>query len=98
MGMAAVGLAPVSNGAASRFIDRRTLVLGAAGALAAAGLGGAARGAGPGTSLAGRAGPRDDPDLARPLRQALHAALRDPSTLSPGAILRVQRPKLGCWS
>src|SRR4051794_12084063 len=98
MGMPDVGLAPVSYGAASRFIDRRTLVLGAAGALAAAGLSGPARAAGSVTSLAARAGPRFDPDLAGQLRQALHAALRDPSTQSPGAILRVQSPKLGRWS
>jgi hypothetical protein len=37
-----VGLAPVSNGAASRFVDRRTLLVGAAGAQAAAGLSGQA--------------------------------------------------------
>src|SRR4051812_5689153 len=96
--MADVGLAPVSSGAASRFIDRRTLLVGASGALAAAGLSGPARAAGSATSLAARAGPRFDRDLARELRQALHAALRDPSTLSPGAILRVQSPKLGRWS
>ena len=35
-----VGLAPVADGAASRSIDRRTLLVGAAGALAAAGLAG----------------------------------------------------------
>jgi D-alanyl-D-alanine carboxypeptidase len=92
-----VGLAPVSNGAARRFVDRRTLLVGAAGALAA-GLSGPARAAGHATSLTARAGPRFDPNLARRLRQALHAALRDPSTHAPGAILRVQSPKLGRWS
>ena len=49
-----VGLAPVANGAASRFVDRRTLLVGAAGALAAAGLSGPARAAGYATSLAAR--------------------------------------------
>jgi D-alanyl-D-alanine carboxypeptidase len=93
-----VGLAPVANGAASRFVDRRSLLVGAAGALAGAGLSGPARAAGSATSLAARAGPRVDPHLARQLRQALHAALRDPSTHAPGAILRVQSPKLGRWS
>jgi D-alanyl-D-alanine carboxypeptidase len=93
-----VGLAPVSNGAASRFIDRRTLLVGAAGALAAAGLSGPAHAAGSTTSLAARAGPRFDPDLARQLQRALHDALRDPSTQSPGAILHVQSPKIGRWS
>src|SRR5215208_5719255 len=96
--MADVGLAPVANGAASRFVDRRALLVGAAGALAAAGLSGPARAVGSATSLAARAGPRFDPHLARRLRQALHAALRDPSTQSPGAILHVQSPKLGRWS
>jgi D-alanyl-D-alanine carboxypeptidase len=96
--MSDVGLAPVSNGAASRFVDRRTLLVGAAGALGAAGLSRPARAAGSATSLAARAGPRFDPDLARRLRQALHAALRDPSIHAPGAILRGQSPKLGRWS
>ena len=91
-----VRLAPVANGAASRFVDRRTLLVRAAGALAAAGLSGPARAAGSATSLAARR--RFDPDLARRLQLALHAALRDPSTQSPGAILHVQSPKLGRWS
>ena len=90
-----VGLAPVASGAASRFVDRRTLLVGAAGAVAAAGLSGPARAAGSATSLAAR---RFDPDLARRLRLALHAALGDPSTQSPGAILGVQSAKLGRWS
>jgi D-alanyl-D-alanine carboxypeptidase len=93
-----VGLAPVANGAAGRFVDRRTLLVGAAGALAAAGLSGPARAARSAPSPAARAGPRFDPDLARRLRQGLHAALGDPSTQSPGAILHVQSPKLGRWS
>ena len=90
-----VRLAPVANGAAGRFVDRRTLLVGAAGVLAAAGLSGRARATGSATSLAAR---RFDPDLARRLRRALHAALRDPSTHAPGAILRVQSAKLGRWS
>ena len=93
-----VGLAPVANGAASRFVDRRTLLVGAAGAVAAAGLSGPARAAGSATSLAARAGPRFDPHLARRLQRALRHALRDPSTHFPGAILHVQSPKLGRWS
>ena len=91
-------LAPVAAGDGSGAVDRRTLLVGAAGALAAAGLSGPARAAGSGTSLPARAGPRFDPDLARELRQALHDALRDPSTHAPGAILHVQSPKLGRWS
>ena len=93
-----VGLTPVANGVASRFVDRRTLLVGAAGAVAAAGLSGPARAAEHATSLAARAGPRFDPDLARRLRRALRDALRDPSTQSPGAILHVHSPKLGRWS
>jgi D-alanyl-D-alanine carboxypeptidase len=93
-----VGLAPVANAAASRFVDRRTLLVGAAGALAAAGLSGPARAAGSATSVAARAGPRFDPHLARQLWRALRAALRDPSTHAPGAILHVQSAKLGRWS
>jgi D-alanyl-D-alanine carboxypeptidase len=93
-----VGLAPVSNGATRGFIDRRTLLVGAAGALAAAGLSGPARAAGSATSLAARAGPRFDPHLAGELQRALRDALRDPSTHAPGAILHVQSPKLGRWS
>ena len=79
-----VGLAPVSSGAASRFVDRRTLLVGAAGALAAAGLSGPARAAGHATSLAARAGPRFDPDLARRLQRVLRAALRRSEHARPG--------------
>jgi D-alanyl-D-alanine carboxypeptidase len=93
-----VELTPVSDGTAGHSVDRRTLLVGAAGALAAAGLSAPARAAGSAPSLAARAGPRFDPHLARELRRALRAALRDPSTQSPGAILHVQSPKLGRWS
>jgi D-alanyl-D-alanine carboxypeptidase len=92
------GLAPVANGAAGLFVDRRTLLVGGAGALAAAALSGSARAAGSATSLAARAGPRFDPDLGRRLQRALRDALRDPSTHAPGAILQVQGPKLGRWT
>ena len=93
-----VGHAPVPIGAASRFVDRRTLLVGAAGAVAAAGLPWPARAAGHATSRAASSGPRFDPGLARQLQRALHAALRDPSTRAPGAILHVQSAKLGRWS
>jgi D-alanyl-D-alanine carboxypeptidase len=91
-----VGLDPVANGAASRFVDRRTLLVGAAGVLAAAGLGGPARAVGFVTSAAGRR--RFDPALARQLQRALRDALSDPATNFPGAILRVQSPTLGAWT
>src|SRR3954466_3920071 len=75
----------------STAVDRRTLLVGAAGYLVAAGLSGPAR-------AAGHAGPRLDPRLARQLQQALRAALRDPSIHAPGAILHVQSPRLGRWT
>ena len=93
-----VDLDPYADGAASRAVDRRTLLLGAAGALAAVGLSGPARAAGHATSVAARPSPRFDPHLARQLQQALQAALRDPSTQAPGAILHVRGPELGRWS
>src|SRR5688500_9668859 len=90
--------APVADGAASRSVDRRTLLAGAAGALAAAGLGLSARAAGSAASVAAQSGPRFDPVLARRLQRALRDALRDPSTTAPGAILHVRSAKLGAWS
>jgi D-alanyl-D-alanine carboxypeptidase len=91
-------LAPVGNRAGSHAIDRRTLLVGAAGALAVAGLSGPSRAAGHATSAAARSGPRFDPELARQLQQALDDALRDPSIHAPGAILHVQSPRLGRWT
>jgi D-alanyl-D-alanine carboxypeptidase len=84
--------AAVVDGAAGRPVNRRTLLVGAAGVLAAAGLGGPARAA------AGRNAPRFDPDLARRLQRALRDALRDPSVHAPGAILHVGSPRLGAWT
>jgi D-alanyl-D-alanine carboxypeptidase len=96
--MSDVDLAPVADAAASRSVDRRTLLLGAAGAVAAAGLPWPARAAGHATSRAAASGPRFDPGLARQLQRALRDALGDPSTHAPGAILHVQSPKLGRWT
>jgi D-alanyl-D-alanine carboxypeptidase len=93
-----VDLAPMADGAASRSLDRRTLLVGAAGVLAAAGLSGPARAAGHAASLAARPGLRFDPGLARQLRRALRDALRDPSMTAPGAILHVRGPRLGRWT
>src|SRR5215216_1160745 len=84
--------------AASRSVDRRTLLVGAAGAVAAVGLSGPARAAGHATSVAAGSGPRFDPDLARQLQRALRDALRDPGIHAPGAILHVQSPRLGRWT
>ena len=90
-----VELTPVADAAASHSFDRRTLLVGAAGTVAAAGLSGPARAAGHAESLAAAARPRIDPALARQLQQALRDALRDPGTTAPGAILHVRSPRLG---
>jgi D-alanyl-D-alanine carboxypeptidase len=89
---------PLADGSDQRWVDRRTLLLGAAGGLAAAGLWRPARADGSATSLAARRGRRFDPVLARRLQRALHDALRDPSTHFPGAILLVDSPTLGTWT
>jgi D-alanyl-D-alanine carboxypeptidase len=84
-----VELTPV-DGAASQSVDRRTLLVGAAGTVAAAGLSGPAPAAGHAASLAARSRPR--------LQRALRDALRDPGTTAPGAILHVRSPRLGRWT
>jgi D-alanyl-D-alanine carboxypeptidase len=93
-----VDLTPLADGAASRGVDRRTLLMGAAGALAGAGLRWPARAAGYATSVPPLSGPRFDPGLARRLQRVLHGARRDPGTHFPGAILRVKSPALGAWT
>jgi D-alanyl-D-alanine carboxypeptidase len=89
---------PVCDAAGGRFIDRRTLLLGAAGGLAAAGLQRPTRAVGYAASVAARRRPRFDPALARRLQRVLRHALRDPRTHSPGAILHVESPGLGSWT
>jgi D-alanyl-D-alanine carboxypeptidase len=74
-------------------LNRRTLLVGAAGLVAAAGLGEPRA-----TSLAAQPGRRFDPVLARRLQRALDDALADPSTHAPGAILHVRSPQLGAWT
>jgi D-alanyl-D-alanine carboxypeptidase len=93
-----VEFAPRADRAGSGGVDRRTLLAGAAGAVAVAGLTGPARAAGYATSVAARSGQRFDPQLARRLQRALRDALRDPSITAPGAILHVRSPKLGAWT
>jgi D-alanyl-D-alanine carboxypeptidase len=93
-----VDLAPTADRFPSRAVDRRTLLVGAAGAVAAAGLSGPARAAGLTTSVAGRSGPPFDPVLAGKLQRALRDALRDPSITARGAILHVRATKLGAWT
>jgi D-alanyl-D-alanine carboxypeptidase len=93
-----VAPAPVADGTSCGLLDRRTLLVGAAGALAAAGLSGPARAAGSATSAAARQRSHFDPTLARQLKQALRDGLSDPATNFPGAILHVQSPTLGAWT
>jgi D-alanyl-D-alanine carboxypeptidase len=93
-----VELTSGSDGAAGYSVDRRTLLVGAAVTVAAAGLGGPARAAGRAGSPAADVGPRFSPDLARDLQQALRDALRDPGTTAPGAVLHVRSPRHGRWT
>lgn len=86
------------TGATSRLVDRRTLLVGAAGTLAAAGLRRPARAAGYATSMPALSGTRFDPDLARRLQRVLRDTLRDPSITAPGAILHVRSATLGAWT
>jgi D-alanyl-D-alanine carboxypeptidase len=85
------------DGGASGSVDRRTLLLGAAGALVAAGLPWPARADGY-SAVADRPGARFDPLLARRLQRVLRDAVRDPSTHFPGVILHVQGNRLGAWT
>jgi D-alanyl-D-alanine carboxypeptidase len=89
---------PLADASPRGAVDRRTLLVGAAGTLAIVGLSGPARAAGRATPARARPGRGVDPDLARQLQQALDGALRDPTVHAPGAILHVRSPKLGRWS
>jgi D-alanyl-D-alanine carboxypeptidase len=88
----------VADGVAGRAIDRRTLLVGAAGALAAAGLSGPARAGASATSAPAPRFTRVAPALARRLQQALRDALSDPATNFPGVVLHVHSPTLGAWT
>lgn len=91
-------IAALPDVATSRCFDRRTLLLGAAGALVAAGVPASARAERYAASVAAGSGPRFDPVLARRLQRVLRDALHDPSTHFPGAILYVHSRKLGTWT
>lgn len=91
-------VAPAAGNAGGRAVDRRTLLVGAAGTLAAAGLSGPAGAIGRVASGASRSARRFDPALARQLEKVLRTALRDPSVHAPGAILHVRSPELGRWT
>jgi len=96
--MSAVDPAVRADAAATLSVDRRTLLAGAAGALAVGGLSGSARAASRAGSLAGRPGPRFDPALARRLQRILNEAVRGPGGHAPGAILHVHGPRLGSFT
>lgn len=83
---------------AGRGLDRRTLLLGAAGALAAAGVGPPAGAAARATPVAARSVPRVDPAVARALQHALTGALRAPGATATGGILHVNSRTLGAWT
>jgi D-alanyl-D-alanine carboxypeptidase len=85
----------VADDAAARTVDRRTLLMSAAGTLATAALGGPAGASARAGSHAARG---VDPALARRLQKVLRTALRDPSVQAPGAILHVRSPTLGRWT
>jgi D-alanyl-D-alanine carboxypeptidase len=96
--MSDVDFVALADGGTRRSIDRRTLLVGVAGALTAAGLSGPAHAAGSAATVAAGSGRRFDPDLARRLQRVLRDALRDPSITAPGAILHVRSPRLGAWT
>ena len=83
---------------ASGSFDRRTLLVGATGAVAATALGGPARAEGSTAWLAARRRPRFDPALAHRLQQSLEDARHDPSVYFPGGVLHVESPALGSWT
>ena len=91
-------VAPADGDAGGRAVDRRTLLMGAAGALATAGLSGPAGASADTTASTSRSARRFDPALGRQLQRVLRAALRDPGAHAPGAILHVRSPTLGHWS
>src|SRR3954469_5885479 len=96
--MPAVDPALRADATATPSVDRRTLLAGAAGALAVAGLSESARAAGRAISPAGRSGPRFDLALARRLQRVLNEAVRGPGGHAPGAILHVHSPGLGSFT
>ena len=80
----------------SHSFDRRTLVVGAGGALVAAALGGSARAAH--ASSAGSARAQFDPALAHRLQQVLDDVVASSGGKVPGAILHAERTGRGSWT
>jgi hypothetical protein len=86
------------SGAASRLVDRRTLLVGAAGTLAAAGLQRPARAAGYAASIPAPSATRSIRSWRAGCGRVLRDALRDPSITAPGAILHLRSATLGAWT
>jgi D-alanyl-D-alanine carboxypeptidase len=78
--------------------SRRTVLVGAAGALAAAGLSTSATAGAITSTVSNRSARHFDPVLAAQLQKVLREALRAPGIRAPGAILHVESPTLGTWS
>ena len=91
-------LTPGADDAGGGVVGRRTVLVGAVGALAVAGLSAPAVAAASTGSVAAGSDRRVDPALAGELQQVLDDALRDPDIRAPGAILHVQSPRLGTWT
>jgi hypothetical protein len=72
-------VAPAAGNAGGFAVDRRTLLVGAAGTLAVAGLSGPAGAMGRAASVASGSARRFDPALARQLQKVLRTALADPA-------------------
>ena len=79
-------------------VNRRSLLLGAAGALASAGIPWPPSAAARALSAAAQPRASFDPVLAGKLERALHDAVRAPGARFPGAILHAGSPRLGRWT
>lgn len=79
-------------------VARRTILVGAVGALATAGLTRATLATADAAPLQSRRRSPVDRDLERGLGLALHDGLADPNIFAPGAILHVQGPNIRTWS
>jgi D-alanyl-D-alanine carboxypeptidase len=95
---AVIGADEVPDGSRGRGVDRRTLLLAAAGGLAGAALWRPPLAEGFAAALAPQRRARVEPVLAHRLQRVLRDALRDPTVHAPGAILHVESPRLGAWT
>src|SRR5438876_1113145 len=86
------------DGSGSKSVARRTILVGAVGALVTAGLGRPMRAAASPARATAHRRTHFDRDLERRLQQALRDGLADPNTYAPGAILHVQGPHIRSWT